>query len=161
MDAFFYPRSIAVIGASRESGKVGYSVLKNLMDANYRGELVPVNPNAEEVLGLKAYPKVKKVDLAIIVVPASVVPSVLEDSARVGIKASIIISAGFRESGPQGAILETQIREIAKGHNIRIIGPNCLGIISTGANMNASFASEYPSKGNISLISVSYTHLRA
>ncbi|MCJ7639632.1 MAG: CoA-binding protein [Euryarchaeota archaeon] len=155
MDAFFYPRSIAVIGASRESGKVGYSVLKNLMDANYRGELVPVNPNAEEVLGLKAYPKVKKVDLAIIVVPANIVPSVLEDSARVGVKASIIISAGFRESGPQGAILETQIRGIAKEHSIRIVGPNCLGIISTGANMNASFASEYPSKGNISLISQS------
>jgi acyl-CoA synthetase (NDP forming) len=78
MDDFFFPRSIAVIGASRESGKVGYSVLKNLMDANYDGELVPVNPNADEVLGLKAYPKVKKVDLAIIVVPASIVPSVLE-----------------------------------------------------------------------------------
>ncbi|MGZ5502940.1 MAG: acetate--CoA ligase family protein [Halobacteriota archaeon] len=155
MDDFFFPRSIAVIGASRELGKVGYSVLKNLMDANFQGELVPVNPNADEVLGLKAYPKVKKVDLAIIVVPASIVPSVLEDSARVGVKASIIISAGFRESGPQGAILETQIREIAKGHSIRIIGPNCLGIISTGANMNASFASEYPSKGNISLISQS------
>ncbi|MGZ8878942.1 MAG: acetate--CoA ligase family protein [Halobacteriota archaeon] len=155
MDDFFYPKSIAVIGAARESGKVGYSVLKNLIDANYHGELVPVNPNADEVLGLKAYPKVKKVDLAIIVVPASVVPSVLEDSARVGVRASIIISAGFRESGPQGAILETQIREIAKGHSIRIIGPNCLGIISTGANMNASFASEYPSKGNISLISQS------
>lgn len=155
MDDFFFPRSIAVIGASRESGKVGYSVLKNLMDANYDGELVPVNPNADEVLGLKAYPKVKKVDLAVIVVPASIVPSVLEDSARVGVKASIIISAGFRESGPQGAILETQIREIAKEHSIRIIGPNCLGLISTGANMNASFASEYPSKGNISLISQS------
>jgi acetyl coenzyme A synthetase (ADP forming)-like protein len=155
MDDFFYPRSIAVIGASRESGKVGYSVLKNLMDANYLGELVPVNPNADEVLGLKAYPKVKKVDLAIIVVPARIVPSVLEDSARVGVKASIIISAGFRESGPQGAILETQIREIAKEHSIRIVGPNCLGIISTSANMNASFASEYPSKGNISLISQS------
>jgi acetate---CoA ligase (ADP-forming) len=155
MDDFFFPRSIAVIGASRESGKVGHSVLKNLVDANFQGELVPVNPNADEVLGLKAYPKVKKVDLAIIVVPASIVPSVLEDSARVGVKASIIISAGFRESGPQGAILETQIREIAKAHNIRIVGPNCLGIISTGANVNASFASEFPSKGNISLISQS------
>jgi len=128
MDDFFFPRSIAVIGASRESGKVGHSVLKNLVDANFQGELVPVNPNADEVLGLKAYPKVKKVDLAIIVVPASIVPSVLEDSARVGVKASIIISAGFRESGPQGAILETQIQELAKAHNIRIVGPNCLGI---------------------------------
>ena len=88
-------------------------------------------------------------------VPASIVPSVLKDSARVGVKASIIISAGFRESGPQGAILETQIRQIAKGHGLRIIGPNCLGLISTGANMNASFAGEYPSKGNISLISQS------
>ena len=155
MDDFFYPRSIAVIGASRESGKVGHSVLKNLIEANFQGETVPVNPTADEVLGLKAYSKVKKVDLAIVVVPASIVPSVLEDSARVGIKASVIISAGFRESGPQGAVLETQIRDIAQRHGIRIVGPNCLGIISTGANMNASFASEYPSKGNISLISQS------
>ncbi|MEI7826252.1 MAG: acetate--CoA ligase family protein [Euryarchaeota archaeon] len=155
MDDFFYPRSIAVIGASRESKKVGHSVLKNLIDADFQGELVPVNPNADEILGLKAYPTIKKVDLAVIVVPANIVPSVLEDSARVGVKASIIISAGFRESGAQGVILEAQIREIAKKNNIRIIGPNCLGIISTGANMNASFASEYPSKGNISLISQS------
>ncbi|MGZ4863367.1 MAG: acetate--CoA ligase family protein [Halobacteriota archaeon] len=155
MDAFFYPKSIAVIGASRESGKVGHSVLKNLIDANFQGKILPINPNAVEVLGLKAYSKVKKVDLAIIVVPASIAPSVLEDSARVGIKASMIISAGFRESGPQGAVLEMQIRDIAKQHGIRIVGPNCLGIISTGANMNASFASEYPSKGNISLISQS------
>jgi len=155
MDDFFYPRSIAVIGASRESQKVGHSVLKNLIDAGFQGELVPVNPNADEILGLKVYPTIKKVNLAVIVVPANIVPSVLEDSARVGVKASIIISAGFRESGAQGAILEAQIREIAKKNNIRIIGPNCLGIISTGANMNASFASEYPSKGNISLISQS------
>ncbi len=155
MDDFFFPRSVAVIGASRVNGKVGHSVLKNLLDARFQGELVPVNPNADEILGLKVYPKVKKVDLAIIVVPASIVPSVLEDSAHVGVKASIIISAGFRESGPQGAILETQIREIAQAHSTRIIGPNCLGVISTGANLNASFSSEYPSKGNISLISQS------
>jgi acetyltransferase len=155
MDDFFYPKSIAVIGASRESGKVGHSVLKNLLDANFQGELIPINPNADEILGLRAYPKIKKVDLAIVVVPANIVPSVLEDSARVGVKASIIISAGFRESGAQGAILEAQIREIAKAHSMRIVGPNCLGIINTGANMNASFASEYPNKGNISLISQS------
>ncbi|MGZ4862715.1 MAG: acetate--CoA ligase family protein [Halobacteriota archaeon] len=155
MDDFFYPRSIAVIGAARESGKVGHSVLKNLIDANFQGELVPVNPNADEILGLKAYPAVKKVDLAVIVVPANIVPSVLEDSARVGVKASIIISAGFRESGAHGAKLEAQIRELAKKYSIRVIGPNCLGIISTGANVNASFASEYPNKGSISLISQS------
>jgi acetyl coenzyme A synthetase (ADP forming)-like protein len=155
MDDFFFPRSIAVIGAARESGKVGHSVLKNLLGANFQGELIPVNPNADEILGLKAYPKIKKVDLAIVVVPAHIVPSVLEDSARAGVKASIIISAGFRESGARGAILEAQIRKIAKQHGLRIVGPNCLGIISTGANMNASFASEYPNKGNISLISQS------
>ena len=155
MDDFFYPRSIAVIGASRESGKVGHSVLKNLIDAGFQGKIVPVNPNADKILGLKAYPTIRKVDLAVIVVPANIVPSVLEDSARAGVRASIIISAGFRESGARGAILEAQIRGIAKKHNTRIIGPNCLGIISTGANMNASFASEYPSNGSISLISQS------
>ncbi|MGB9371431.1 MAG: acetate--CoA ligase family protein [Halobacteriota archaeon] len=155
MNDFFYPRSIAVIGAAREEDKVGHSVLKNLLDANFQGELVPVNPNADEILGLKALHTARKVDLAVIVVPAKIVPAVLEESARVGVKASIIISAGFRESGAQGAKLEAQIREITKKYGIRIVGPNCLGIMSTGANLNASFASEYPVKGGISLISQS------
>jgi acetyltransferase len=155
MNDFFYPRSIAVIGAAREEDKVGHSVLKNLLDANFQGELVPVNPSAGEILGLKTFRTAKKVDLAVIVVPARVVPTVLEESARVGIKASVIISAGFRESGAQGAKLEAQIREISKKYGIRIVGPNCLGIMSTGANLNASFASEYPIKGGISLISQS------
>jgi acetyl coenzyme A synthetase (ADP forming)-like protein len=155
MNDFFYPRSIAVIGAAREEGKVGYSVLKNLLDAKFQGELVPVNPNADEILGLKTLHAVKKVDLAVIVVPARTVPAVLEESARVGIKAAIIISAGFRESGAEGAKLEAEIREISKKYGIRVVGPNCLGIISTGANVNASFASEYPAKGVISLISQS------
>jgi len=155
MDSFFFPRSIAVIGAAREEGKVGHSVLKNLLDANFQGELVPVNPNADEILGLKTFHTATKVDLAVIVVPAKIVPAVLEESASVGIKASVIISAGFRESGAQGAKLEAQIREISKKYGIRIVGPNCLGIMSTGANLNASFASEYPIKGGISLISQS------
>ena len=155
MNDFFYPRSIAVIGAAREEDKVGHSVLKNLIDANFQGELIPVNPNADEILGLKALHTARKVDLAVIVVPAKIVPAVLEESARIGVKASIIISAGFRESGAQGAKLEAQIREITKKYGIRIVGPNCLGIMSTGANLNASFASEYPVKGGISLISQS------
>ncbi|HYC19473.1 MAG TPA: acetate--CoA ligase family protein [Candidatus Bathyarchaeia archaeon] len=155
MNDFFYPRSIAVIGAAREADKVGHSVLKNLLDANFQGELIPVNPNADEILGLKALHAARKVDLAVIVVPAKIVPAVLEESARVGVKASIIISAGFRESGAQGAKLEAQVREITKKYGIRIVGPNCLGIMSTGANLNASFASEYPVKGGISLISQS------
>jgi len=155
MDDFFYPRSIAVIGASREEGKVGHSVLKNLIDAGFVGEIVPINPNANEILGLKAYPTIKKVDLVVIAVPAKVVPSVLREAGRAGIRASIIISAGFREAGAEGAKLETEVKDIARRYGIRIIGPNCLGIISTNANMNASFASEYPSKGVISLISQS------
>jgi acetyl coenzyme A synthetase (ADP forming)-like protein len=155
MNDFFYPRSIAVIGAAREEDKVGHSVLKNLLDANFQGELVPVNPNADEILRLKTLHTVKKVDLAVIVVPAKIVPAVLEESARVGVKAAIIISAGFRESGAQGAKLEAQIQEISKKYGIRVVGPNCLGIMNTGANLNASFASEYPDKGGISLISQS------
>ncbi|MGP8134161.1 MAG: acetate--CoA ligase family protein [Halobacteriota archaeon] len=155
MRDFFYPRSIAVIGAAREEDKVGHSVLKNLLDANFQGELVPINPSADEILGLKTFHTAKKVDLAVIVVPAKIVPAVLEESARVGVKASVIISAGFRESGAEGAKLEAQIREISKKYGIRIVGPNCLGIMSTGAHLNASFASEYPIKGGISLISQS------
>ncbi|MDD1720634.1 MAG: acetate--CoA ligase family protein [Euryarchaeota archaeon] len=155
MDDFFYPKSIAVVGAAREEGKVGHSVLKNLIDAGFEGEIVPVNPNATEILGLKAYPTIKKVDLAVVAVPARVVPSVLEEAGRIGIKAAIVISAGFREAGIEGGRLEGQIKEISRKYGIRIVGPNCLGIISTGARMNASFASEYPDKGVISLISQS------
>lgn len=155
MDDFFYPKSIAVVGAAREEGKVGHSVLKNLIDAGFEGEIVPVNPNATEILGLKTYPTVKKVDLAVVAVPARVVPSVLEEAGRIGIKASIVISAGFREAGVEGGRLEAQLKEISRKYGIRIVGPNCLGIISTGARMNASFASEYPDKGAISLISQS------
>ncbi|MGZ4913622.1 MAG: acetate--CoA ligase alpha subunit [Halobacteriota archaeon] len=155
MDDFFYPKSIAVIGAAREEGKVGHAVLKNLIDAGFEGEIVPVNPNATEILGLKTYPTIKKVDLAVVTVPARVVPSVLEEAGRIGIKASIVISAGFREAGMEGGRLEAQVKEICRKYGIRIVGPNCLGIISTGARMNASFASEYPDKGAISLISQS------
>jgi len=155
MNDFFYPKSVAVVGAAREEGKVGHAVLKNLLDAKFKGELVPVNPNADEILGLATEHSVKKVDLAVIVVPARIVPAVLQQSARVGIRAAIIMSAGFRESGAEGARLEAQIRQISKKYGIRVVGPNCLGIISTGANLNASFASEYPIKGGISLISQS------
>jgi acetyl coenzyme A synthetase (ADP forming)-like protein len=155
MKDFFYPKSIAVIGASRTEGKVGHSILKNLIASGFEGEIVPVNPNADEILGLKSFAKIIKVDLAVIAVPAKIVPSVLEESAKLGIKAAIIISAGFRETGPEGARLESQLREIIKEHGIRVIGPNCLGIISTGAKMNASFAAEYPKRGNISFISQS------
>ncbi len=155
MDDFFYPKSIAVVGAAREEGKVGHSVLRNLIDAGYKGEIVPVNPHATEILGLKAYPTIRKVDLAVIAVPARLVPPVLEEAGRIGIKASVIISAGFREAGIEGGQLEAQLKEISRKYGIRIVGPNCLGIISTGARMNASFASEYPDTGAISLISQS------
>jgi acetyl coenzyme A synthetase (ADP forming)-like protein len=155
MKDFFYPKSIAVIGASRTEGKVGHSILKNLIASGFEGEIVPVNPNADEILGLKSYPKIKKVDLVVIVVPAKIATSALEESARLGIKAAIIISAGFRETGPAGARLESQLKEIIKEYGIRVIGPNSLGIISTGAKMNASFAAEYPKRGNISFISQS------
>ncbi len=155
MKDFFYPKSIAVIGASRTEGQVGHSILKNLIASGFEGEIVPVNPKADEILGLKSFAKIKKVDLVVIAVPAKIVPSVLEESAKLDIKAAIIISAGFRETGPEGARLESQLREIIKEHGIRVIGPNCLGIISTGAKMNASFAAEYPKRGNISFISQS------
>ncbi len=155
MKDFFYPKSIAVIGASRMEGKVGHSILKNLIASGFEGEIVPVNPNADEILGIKCYPRVKKVDLVVIVVRAKMVPSVLEESAKLGIRAAIIISAGFREAGAEGALLEAQLKKIIKKYGIRVIGPNCLGIISTSAKMNASFAAEYPKRGGVSFISQS------
>ena len=155
MKDFFYPKSIAVIGASRVEGKVGHSILKNLISSGFEGEIVPVNPNADEILGIKCSPHVRKVDLVVIVVPAKKVPSVLEESATLGIRAAIIISAGFREAGAEGALLEAQLKKIIKKYGIRVIGPNCLGIISTNAKMNASFAAEYPKNGDVSFISQS------
>ncbi len=157
----FYPKSVAVIGASNKEGKVGYAIMKNLMDFN--GKIYPINPKYDKVLGLKCYKSVLDVeddiDLAVIVVPNVAVPKVLEECGEKGVKGAVIITAGFSEVGNYE--LEEKIKEIAKKYNIRVIGPNCLGIMNTHINLNATFAKVFPPKGGVSIISQSGAVLNA
>ncbi len=156
---FFKPDSVAVVGASREPEKLGYSVLANLMDAGFPGHLYPVNPKADEILGLKAYPSVldipDPVDLAVIVIPYRFVPAVLEQCGQKEIPSVVVISAGFREAGRDGLEREMELIEMARKYNLRLIGPNCLGVIDTATPLNATFAAGMPPGGPIAFMSQS------
>ncbi len=135
LDSLFNPGAIAVIGASADPKKVGHAVLNNLIRFKFMGALYPVNPSCSEILGLKAYAKVsdigQPIDLAIIVIPAKFVPDSLRECAAAGIKSAIVISAGFKEAGAGGTLLEEELKQISKEQHIRILGPNCLGLINT------------------------------
>ena len=159
MKALFEPNSIAVVGASAEERKIGHIMFRNLIASGFKGELYPINPKAPEILGHKAYPTLTAVpgpiDLAIITVPSTFVPSVMEDAGKKGIKDVIIITAGFKELGKEGAHLEKQIGEIGKKYHIRILGPNCMGIINAHHNMNATFTNIYPKAGPVAISSQS------
>jgi len=159
LEAFFNPRSVAVIGASRSKEKLGHGVLANLIEYGYPGQIYPINPKADEILGLKCYPSVLDVpgpiDLAIVVIPAQFVAAVLEECGQKGVKGVVIISAGFREAGREGVKRERKIVDIAKRYKMRLVGPNCLGIIDTVCPLNASFAAGMPPKGTIAFMSQS------
>jgi len=159
LDRIFNPKSIAVIGASNKEGSVGYAVMKNLTELGFTGRVYPVNIHRREILGFKAYENVDKlpevVDLAIVVVPAKIVPEVVEQCGEAGILGIIIISAGFKEVGPEGKALEDRILEIKDKYNLRILGPNCLGIIRPSIHLNATFVKQMPSPGRIAFISQS------
>jgi acetyltransferase len=159
LDFIFKPNSIAVIGASEDEKKIGHVVFRNLVKQGFEGKVYPVNPKREEILGIKCYPSVKdlpeKIDLAIIVIPAKGVPSVIKDCASAGVKGLIVITAGFREIGGEGIKLEQEIVELVKKYGIRMVGPNCLGVINTINKMNATFASELPPCGRVSFFSQS------
>ncbi|MFO7623803.1 MAG: CoA-binding protein, partial [Anaerolineales bacterium] len=158
---FFEPSSVAVIGASSNTSKLGYAVLKNLHEGGYskRGKIYPINPGAEEILGYPAFPSVQEVpdpiDLAVIVIPYPHVPDALRTCGEKGIPAAIIISAGFREAGEEGLERELELIEIARQYDIRLIGPNCLGIIDTFTPLNASFAAGTPPSGPMAFMSQS------
>ena len=156
---FFNPKSIVIIGASLNKEKLGYGILKNILDYKYKGKVFPVNLKGGEILGLKVQKSIleikNKIDLAIIVIPAKAVNSVLERCGKAGIKNVIIISAGFKEIGNEGLILENEMKEIAEKYNIKIIGPNCLGVLDSINNLNASFANGMIKKGSIGFISQS------
>ena len=159
LDGLLYPKSMAVIGASRAPGKVGYSILSNLISGGYKGKIVPVNPTTNEILGLPCYPDVRdsgaEIDHCIIVVPPKAVMDALESAAAVKAKACTVITAGFKEVGAEGAAKEKEMLDFCRKRHIRLLGPNCLGLINTENHMNASFAAQMPGPGGISVISQS------
>ncbi|MFA5352971.1 MAG: acetate--CoA ligase family protein [Thermodesulfovibrionales bacterium] len=159
LNALFNPKAIAVIGASRDPRKVGSSILENLIKFNFQGKLYPINPSSPDVQGLKAFHKVSyaggDTDLAVIAIPAPFVPDALRDCAAAGVRAAVIVSAGFKEAGPEGLKLEEEIKAIGREHNIRIVGPNCIGVINTINNMNATFAPGMLPPGRIAFFSQS------
>lgn len=159
LDSLLSPKSVAVIGASRTPGKVGHDILANLISGGFDGPIVPVNPSADEVLGLQCYPTLQKygkqVELSVIVVPRSHVEDAVRDSLDAGCGAIIVISAGFKETGEEGAALEKKIASLCQSRNVRMLGPNCLGLINTESKLNASFAGLMPGSGGVAVISQS------
>ncbi|MDQ7033085.1 MAG: acetate--CoA ligase family protein [Desulfonauticus sp.] len=155
----FKPKNIAVIGASSHPGKIGNIILKNLQEAKFAGDIYPVNPKAKNILNIPVYQSIDQlpnnIDLAVITIPRDLVVDALESLGKKGLKAAIVISAGFKEVGGAGYHLEERLIEIAKKYNIALLGPNCLGLINTHANLNATFAAGIPNKGNISFFSQS------
>jgi acetyltransferase len=158
LEKMFNPESVAVVGASHVKGKVGRAVLDNLMN-DYEGMIYPINPNSTEIEGLKCYKTVLDVpapiDLAVIVIPSKLVPQAVRECGEKGIKYLVIISAGFKEVGVEGARLENEVKDIARSYGMRIVGPNCLGTLNTHTKCNASFAKKMPPTGNISIITQS------
>jgi acetyltransferase len=159
LESLLYPKSIAIIGASRTPGKVGHEILANLIRAGFAGEIVPVNPSGEEILGRRSFKSLKHygrtIDQSVIAVPSRLVREAVESSINAGAKAVTVVTAGFKEIGPEGAALETEIANLCKSAGVRMLGPNCLGLINTEHHMNASFAKQMPQAGGISVVSQS------
>src|SRR5579885_2833105 len=151
------PESIAVVGASSNPNKVGYAVLRNLL--SFPGKVYPVNPNRKEILGLSVYPSLTsiphKVDLVVVTVPGEIVPDIIDEAGKKDIKLAVVISAGFRETGEKGKVLEDKMIETAQKYNLRIVGPNCLGIMLPHKGINATFDPISPRAGHMAFISQS------
>jgi acetyl coenzyme A synthetase (ADP forming)-like protein len=155
------PRSVAVIGASRDPNSIGNVLFRCILQGGFSGTIYPINPNAEAVLGVKTYASVPdipgSVELAIIAVPAPIVSKVAYECGQRGVRALIVISDGFRETGPEGTARERELREISLGHGMRVVGPNCMGVINTAPSigLNATFSPIYPPRGNVAFLSQS------
>ncbi len=165
LDTFFAPKSVAVIGASEAPGKVGRTIVWNLISSPFGGTVFPINARRSSILGLKAYPDLaslpEPVELAVIVTPAPTVPELVEECVANGVKAAIIISAGFKETGPDGVELERRILQTARRGGMRIIGPNCLGVMNPIGGFNATFAAGIARPGSVGFVSQSGALLTA
>ena len=159
MDVFFEPESVALIGATENPGSVGRTVLWNLLSTPFGGTVYPVNPKRASVLGIRAYPSIsslpEKVDLVVVTTPAKTVPGIIRECGQAGVRAAIVISAGFKELGAEGLALENQVVQEARNCKMRIIGPNCLGLMSPLSGLNATFARGIALPGNVGFISQS------
>lgn len=159
LEKLFNPGSIAVIGASRTPGKVGHDILANLVNGNFKGDIVPVNPAGGELFGLTVVANIKDyagvVDLAVLAVPRQHALEAARSAVQKGVKAIIVVTAGFKETGEEGANLERELLSICRKGGVRLLGPNCLGLINTENNLNASFAGKMPEKGSIAIFSQS------
>jgi acetyl coenzyme A synthetase (ADP forming)-like protein len=152
-----HPKSIAVVGASKTPGKVGYAVFRNLL--NFKGKLYPVNPQAEDILGIPVYKTLsdipEPVEMVVVAIPAPKVPEIIHEAGKLGAKVAVILTAGFRETGEEGRKLEDELLRVARETGIRIVGPNCLGIIIPPLELNATFDVQSPLSGQIGFISQS------
>lgn len=159
LDPFFRPKNIAVIGATENPGSVGRTTLWNLISSPFGGAVFPVNPKRDSVLGIKSYKSVKEipaeVDLAVIVTQSKLIPGLVAECGEIGVKSAVVISAGFKEAGPEGVELERQLLANAKAAGIRIIGPNCLGIMVPPSGVNATFAAGMARTGSVGFLSQS------
>ncbi len=163
LEPFFKPKTVAVVGASRQPRKFGHVIFKNFIDSEFEGKVFPVNPKAESILGATAYCSVRDIpgelDLVVIAVPAALVPSVIDDCLAKEVKAVVIISGGFKEVGDEGAKLEEEIKTRVEGKNLRVIGPNCIGVFDPTSHVDTLFLPTYrlkrPKAGSIAFISQS------
>ncbi len=161
LDAIFRPKSVAVVGASTQRGTLGREIFDKLLNSEFNGPVYPIHPTAEYIHSVKAYPRVsalpERVDLAVIVVRKDFVLEVVKECAQCGVKGLIVITAGFKETGPKGAELERELAAIVKANHMRMIGPNCMGVINTDPDvrLDATFAPVVPPPGNIGLVSQS------
>lgn len=159
LEPLLYPKAVAVVGASRTPGKVGHDILANLINCGFKGEIVPINPRADEVLGIRCCDDLRNhprpIDLAVIAVPVSAVRAAVEGSIHAGAKAIALITAGFKEASAEGAELEREIAQTCRGHKVRLLGPNCPGLINTDHGLNASIIPQFPRRGRISVVSQS------
>jgi acetyl coenzyme A synthetase (ADP forming)-like protein len=159
LESLLYPKSVAVVGASRNPAKVGHAILKNIIEGGFEGRIIVINPSADEILGVKSYKSFSDykegIDLSVIVVPTLMVKDAVKDSVDYGVKAICVITAGFKEIGAEGAKLQREIANICKAANVRMLGPNVVGLINPHHKFNASFATRLPLTGNVAVVSQS------